>query len=124
MTIPYDPLKHLRDPNTRFKVLVSTRGAKFSIAILKGACLLGEMPSRGHHQVVEPVGAQRRSPSHLADMRSGSGEALPCPGKKGFRYPGISYIIWNRVLTRSSGKRVKLVPSLGVIGTGFITPRT
>ena len=41
MTIPYDPLEHLRDPDKRCKVLVSTRGAKFSAAILKGACLSG-----------------------------------------------------------------------------------
>jgi hypothetical protein len=33
MTIPYEPLEHLRDPDMRCKVLVSTRGAKISIEI-------------------------------------------------------------------------------------------
>jgi hypothetical protein len=61
MAIPYDPLEHLPDRDMRVKVLVSTCGAKISIAILKGACLPGKMPSRGHHQVVEPVVAHRRS---------------------------------------------------------------
>jgi hypothetical protein len=37
MLIPYDPLEHLRDPDMRCKDLVSTRGAKISIEILKGA---------------------------------------------------------------------------------------
>jgi hypothetical protein len=66
MTIPYDPLERLPDPDTRCKVLVCTRGAKFSIAILKGACPSGEMPSRGYHQVVDLVAAHRRSESRLA----------------------------------------------------------
>jgi hypothetical protein len=39
MTIPYDPLEPLRDPDTRCTVLVSTRGAKVSTEILTGACL-------------------------------------------------------------------------------------
>jgi hypothetical protein len=49
MTIPYDSLEHLHDPDMRFNfnVLVSRRGAKFSIAILNGTCRWGEMPSRG-----------------------------------------------------------------------------
>ena len=85
MLIPYDPLEHLRDPDMRCKDLVSTRGAKISIEILKGACLPGEMPSRGHHQVVEPVVAHRRSQSGLADERLGLGKALPCPRENWFR---------------------------------------
>jgi len=105
MLIPYDPLEHLRDPDMRCKDLVSRRGAKISIEILKGACLSGEMPSRGHHQVVEPVVAHGRSPSRLEDGRLGSGKALPRPRKKWFRQPEITRVIWNRVLTRSSGKQ-------------------
>jgi hypothetical protein len=85
MTIPYDPLEQLPDPDKRFKLLVSTRGAKISIEILKGACLSGEMPSRGHHQVVEPVVAHRRPQSRLADERLGSGKALPGPRENWFR---------------------------------------
>ncbi len=85
MTIPYEPLEHLRDPDMRCEVLVSTRGAKISIEILKGAFLWGEMPSRGHDQVSESVVAQRRSPSRLADERLGSGKALPCPRENRFR---------------------------------------
>jgi hypothetical protein len=37
MTIPYDPLEHLCDPDMRCKVQDSRRGAKISIEILKGA---------------------------------------------------------------------------------------
>jgi hypothetical protein len=85
MAIPHDPLKHRRDPEMRFKVLDSTRGAKIDIELLKGACLPGEMPSRGHHQVVEPVVAHCRSQSRLADERLDAGKALPRPRENWFR---------------------------------------
>jgi hypothetical protein len=87
MLIPYDPLEHPRDPDMRCKDLVSTRGAKISIEILKGACLPGEMPSRGHHQVVETAVAHRRSESRLADERLGLGKALPGPRENWCRKP-------------------------------------
>jgi hypothetical protein len=70
-------------PNKRFDILVSTCGAKFSITILKGVCLSREMPSRGHHQVVERVVAQRHSQSRLQDERSVSGRHCRVLGKTG-----------------------------------------
>jgi hypothetical protein len=83
MTIPNNPLEHPRDPDRRCNVLVSTRGPKFSASILKGACLRGEMPARGHHQVVERVVAERRSQSRLAAERLGSGRHCRVLAKTG-----------------------------------------
>jgi hypothetical protein len=62
------------------------------------------MPPHGHHQVVESVVAHRHSQSRREDERLGPGKALPRPRENWFRKPGSSYIISNRVLTRSSGK--------------------
>jgi hypothetical protein len=89
MTIPYNPLEHPRDPDRRCKVLVSTRGAEFSAAILKGACLWGEMPERDHHQMVERLVAERRSQSRLADERLGSGRHCRVLGKTGTHNHGF-----------------------------------
>ncbi len=55
------------------------------VEILVGACPSGEMPWRGHHQVVESLVAHRRSESRLALERLGPGKAMPSPREKWFR---------------------------------------
>ncbi|MDF2748512.1 MAG: hypothetical protein K0S98_2799 [Propionibacteriaceae bacterium] len=58
---------------------------RISIEVRVGSCPSGEMPLRGHLQLVELVVAHRRSHSRLADERVGSGRALPCPRENWFR---------------------------------------
>ena len=55
------------------------------IELRVGSCPSGEMPLRGHLQLVELVVAHRRFHSRLADERLGSGQALPCPMENWFR---------------------------------------
>ena len=84
MTIPYNPLEHPRDPDRRCKVLVSTRGAEFSAAILKGACLWGEMPARSSSG--GGTGGSRAPLSVSSGRRAiGFGEALPGPRENWYR---------------------------------------